>query len=102
MVTSSKKHNAEGYVWTAAQRQNLSKASLKREATIRQKISVNGFVYPNLTYAAKALGVSARTIKRWATNGIPEQSARNGNVSKNLLNAIHVIYFVQRNAEHGS
>lgn len=59
---------AEGYVYTPEQRENLRQASLKREATIRKKVSVNGQVYPNLTRAALATGLSARSIARYAVS----------------------------------
>jgi hypothetical protein len=71
------KHNAEGYVWTAEQRANLRQASLRREATIRQKVSVNGVVYANFTRAAAATGISAKSIKRYALEGVPKQASRN-------------------------
>lgn len=58
----------EGYVFTSEQRENLRKASLLREATIRKKVSVNGIVYPNLTQAAKANNLSARSVARYATS----------------------------------
>ncbi|MNC82304.1 hypothetical protein D3C75_1357610 [compost metagenome] len=58
----------EGYVFTAEQRENLRKASFLREATIRKKVSVNGRVYPNLTQAAKANNLSARTVARYAAS----------------------------------
>lgn len=58
----------EGYVFTAEQRAIVSKASLLREATIRKKVSVNGQVYPNLTRAAIATGLSARSIARYAVS----------------------------------
>ncbi|MNC14030.1 hypothetical protein D3C81_366050 [compost metagenome] len=96
------RHNAEGYVWTAEQRKNLREASLKREAAIRQKVSVNGIVYANLTQAGKAIGVSAKTIKRWATEGIPAQSSRNGDVPKELIASIRSIHFVQDDSDHGT
>jgi hypothetical protein len=59
---------SEGYVFTPEQRENLRQASLKREATIRKKVSVNGRVYPNLTQAAKATGLSARSVARYAVS----------------------------------
>lgn len=58
----------EGYTFSPEQRENVRKASLLREATIRKKVSVNGKVYPNLTQAAQATGVSARSIARYATS----------------------------------
>lgn len=70
-------HNAEGYVWTAEQRENLRQASLKREASIRQKVSVNGVVYDNFTRAAAATGISAKSIKRYAIEGVRPQTSRN-------------------------
>lgn len=59
---------AEGYVFTSEQRENLRQASLKREATMRKKVSVNGQVYNNLTQAAKATGLSARSVARYAVS----------------------------------
>lgn len=58
----------EGYVFTSEQRENLRQASLKREATIRKKVSVNGVVYPNLTQAAKHNNLSARSVARYAVS----------------------------------
>lgn len=69
--------NAEGYEWTAEQRKRLSAASLKREATIRQKVSVGGVVYNNYSQAAAATGISTKSIKRYACSGVPPQASRN-------------------------
>ena len=59
---------AEGYVFTPEQRENLRQASLKREATIRKKVSVDGVVYPNVSQAARGSGLSPRSVARYASS----------------------------------
>lgn len=95
-------HNAEGYVWTAEQRATLRQASLQREATIRQKVSVGGVVYDNFTRAAAATGISAKSIKRYATEGVRPQAGRSKILTPEKLALAKTIHFVQGDSQSGT
>lgn len=57
-----------GWECTKEQRENMRQASIKRESTIRRKVSIKGVVYPNMMQAANATGLSARTIARYCVD----------------------------------
>ncbi len=67
----------EGETMSAAQRERVRQAAIRRESTIRQKVSVNGVVYDNYSQAAAATGISIRSIRRYANHGVPPQATRN-------------------------
>jgi hypothetical protein len=89
----------EGYVWTVEQRERLREASLKREGTIRQKVSVGGVVYNNYSQAAAATGISPRSIRRYAIEGVKPQSGRNRKLAPELLAIAKTITFVETSHE---
>jgi hypothetical protein len=67
----------EGQVMPPEQRERVREAAFRREATIRQKVSVNGVVYDNFSQAAAATGISPRSVRRYAREGVPRQAMRN-------------------------
>lgn len=83
-----------GYELSPDHKRKVRDAALVREATIRQKVSIGGVVYPNFTQAAKATGISARSIKRYAHNGVPIQARRNGLLSEGQYNLAKTIKLV--------
>ena len=84
----------DGTVMSAAHKQKVKEAALRREATIRQKVSVGGVVYVNYTQAARATGISPRSIKRYAQNGVPIQARRNGLLSEGQYHLAKTIKLV--------
>lgn len=68
--------STEGMVWNAEQRERLRQASLKRESTVRRKVSIGDVVYDNVKRAEKATGISSRSIANYATHGIKPTSHR--------------------------
>lgn len=46
----------------------LRESAIKRALTSYRKVSVDSIIYPNLTRAAKALGISPRAIGRYASD----------------------------------
>lgn len=67
----------EGEVMSPTQRERVRQAAIRRESTIRQKVSVNGVVYDNYSQAAAATGISVRSVRRYANHGVPPQATRN-------------------------
>lgn len=62
----------EGGELSKEHREKVRKAALVREASIRQPVVVNGVKYPNYSRAAKATGLSPRSIKRYVLSDKPE------------------------------
>lgn len=61
-----KGHNLnEGRIRTPEVVARVRAAAFAREARIRKKVSVNGVIYPNITQAAKAVGVSPKSIANY-------------------------------------
>lgn len=56
----------EGYELTSEHRAKCSLNATRRALTSYRKISIDGTIYPNLLRASDALGLSPRTIKRYA------------------------------------
>ena len=65
----------EGAELSREHREKVRKAALKREASIRQSVVVNGVKYPNYSQAAKATGLSPRSIKRYALSDKSEHAS---------------------------
>jgi hypothetical protein len=56
----------EGRIHTPEHREATRQAALRRSTKVYRKLSVSGVVYPNLTQAAKATGISARALGMYA------------------------------------
>lgn len=65
----------DGGELTKEHREKVRIAAIAREATIRRPVVVNGVKYPNYSQAAKAAGVSPRSIKRYVLSDKPEHTA---------------------------
>lgn len=62
----------EGRELSKEHREKVRKAALEREASCRQPVIINGVKYPNYSRAAKATGISHRSIRRYVKSDKPE------------------------------
>lgn len=62
----------EGLSLSPSHKAKVRQKALEREATRNRKVVVGGVVYPNVTQASKAVGLSPRTVKRYAESNKPE------------------------------